>query len=167
MSDSKKDKSFFNNLFVGDSTEKVTVIDETDTGNLQRISKEYKDKAINDQETAAINVASKPVSITQDDSLDEGFVPNNAIVSKYKLLPKSLVGTYVQIAAFTKYQDAYNITAPLLKFNNVVINERKNDSGGIWYRVRVGPSANRDLALLLQKELTKGGYKNSLIIVEK
>ena len=169
MLDSKGDKTFFNNLFDGDSSDRVSVVDETQTGNLQKMSKEFKVKKENNEKnekSVAISVLAKPDDL-EPARVDSGYIPNDISVMEYQLLSKSLVGNYVQVAAFKNYQAALNITAPLLKHNNVVINERDNDSGGKWYRVRVGPAANRDLALLLQKDLVKAGYKNSLIIVEK
>jgi septal ring-binding cell division protein DamX len=163
VKDSQKNKSFFNELFKKDKVKDVQVIDESDTGNLQRLSNQYKEIAKNNDVKSSIVVKPKASSKPND----QGFLPKGVVATNYKLLSKSSPGRYVQVAAFRSYQEAYNMTAKLLKFNNVVINERQSDNGKKWYRVRSGPVATKGLALNLQQELDRAGYKDSIIIIER
>ncbi|MBL6784725.1 MAG: SPOR domain-containing protein [Rickettsiales bacterium] len=176
QADTKRDKGFFNQLFKSNETEKVDVVDEVNTGNLQMMSKNYKSKAIDF--TTTNEIANEDLSDVSKSKVNVVEQPKNTIVASnstnnvltnadkgYKLLDDSVPGTYVQIAAFKKYNEALNIVPDLLKFNNVVINQRTTDSGAIWYRVRVGPVVNKTTAKTLQADLSKAGYRDSLIII--
>jgi hypothetical protein len=163
VKDSQKNKSFFNELFKKDEVQEVQVVDESETGNLQKLSNQYKEIAKDNDLKSSIVVKSKDLS----KSSDQGFLPKGVVATNYKLQSTSLPGRYVQVAAFRSYQEAYNMTGKLLKFNNVVINERLSDNGKKWYRVRSGPVTTKELALNLQKELDKAGYKDSIIILER
>jgi cell division protein FtsN len=165
VKDSQKNKSFFKELFKQDNSEKVALIDEVDTGNVQKLSQEYKQIASDND--LKVNIDVQPKELNDNSDVEQGFMPKNIKATNYKLLDKSINGQYVQVAAFRSYQEAYNMTAKLLKFNNVVINERQSDNGKKWYRVRLGPNPTKELAVELQKELTKAGYKDSIIVLER
>ena len=98
-------------MFKSNETEKVDVVDEVNTGNLQMMSKNYKSKAIDF--TTTNEIANEDLSDASKSKVNVVEQPKNTIVASnstnnvltnadkgYKLLDDSVPGTYVQIGAF-------------------------------------------------------------------
>ncbi len=71
-------------------------------------------------------------------------------VEAYKSTPKDpnkKTNTLLQAGSFRNKKDADSMRAKLILLNlpNVVVEKTTNASGSVWYRVRVGPFANRSM----------------------
>ena len=71
-------------------------------------------------------------------------------VAAYKSTPKDpnkKTNTLLQAGSFRSLQDAERLRAKLILLNlpNVVTEKTTSSSGSIWYRVRLGPFANRSM----------------------
>lgn len=74
---------------------------------------------------------------------------------------------FLQVGAFQSRQAADQLRNRLLKFTQEPVQvSRSEQGGGIFYRVRVGPTAEEQTLIALQKSLASQGFGFSKILIE-
>ena len=176
--DKVKNKSFFNELFNEPNvkTEKIKIIDDSNTGEIQKLAKKYKQQAIKNKQLASENIIKKSKNNKQPEKKSEILEinpkPNNlaskilAKNSKGNLLEQAKTGYYVQVIAFKDRLKAVELVPKFIDISDVYISPRLSGDS-TWYRLRVGPKANKSEAKDLQQQLANLGYDDTLIIEEK
>ena len=109
---------------------------------------------------AAPSTPTKPASKPATEQADKnGFdfyqlLPESEVeaptVEAYKSTPKDpnkKTNTLLQAGSFRNKKDADSMRAKLILLNlpNVVVEKTTSSSGGVWYRLRVGPFDNRSM----------------------